>query len=219
MRGAGGRPGTGQGLLIVALLVFGGALAALSQETGPAVVPSVSADLSGRVLVLDQDRLFRESRFGQASLARETDAARGLEAENARILADLIAEEQSLTTRRATLPPADFSALADAFDQKAERIRREQDAKLAALVRARDADRAAFLAAIGPVLGDLLREKGAAAILDASSVVLFSPAFEITDEATLLVDQVLIDLPKSEPVPVPEPVPEPAPESAPVPAP
>ena len=210
MRGAGVRPGIGQSLLVAALSLWLFCPAvALAQENSPAGLPEVS----GRVLILDQDRLFRESVFGKASLARETDTARQLEAENARILADLIAEEQSLTTRRATLPPAEFTALADAFDAKAERIRRAQDAKLAALVKTRDADRAAFLAAIGPVLGELLREKGAAAILDASSVVVFSPAFEITDEATLRIDAVLTDLPDATVAP------ETAPEATPAPAP
>ncbi len=209
MRGAWGRSRAGLGLLLAALVL---ALGAVVQAQDGATDPTTTGtpdqlppDLRGQVLVLDQDRLFQQSRFGQASFSRDQTAARALEAENARILADLIAEEQALTTQRATLPPEEFTRLADAFDQKAERIRREQDAKLAALVKAREADRTAFLRAIVPILGELLREKGAAAVLDATGVVLFSPDHDITDEATRRIDAVLTTLPTG------------APESAPVP--
>jgi len=177
--------------------------AGLAQDSGIAPAP----DLSGKVLVLDQDRLFQLSRFGQASIARSNETARQLEAENARILAGLIAEEQSLTTQRTTLPSEEFSQLAEAFDAKAERIRREQDAKLSALVAARDADRAAFLGTVGPVLVALLRETGASAIIDASAVVLFSPDFDITDEAILRVDRELSALPAPPADPATPPVP------------
>jgi len=205
MRGAWGLSRIGRGLSVVALVLTLGS--ACTAQDG---LPEGLQKPAGQVLVLDQDRLFQQSRFGQASLARESDAARALEAENNRILTDLIAEEQALTTRRATLPPAEFTALADAFDAKAERIRTEQDAKLDALVKGRDADRTAFLRAIGPIIGQLMREKGAAAILDASTVILFSPAFDITDEATQRVDAVL-------PPPAPTAVPEitPVPDASP----
>lgn len=155
--------------------------------------PEVAAvpDSVGRVLVLDEERLFLQSLFGKASIARENAAARALEAENTLILADLIAEEQSLTDRRDTLPAAEFTALADAFDAKAERIRREQDAKLAALVASRDADRETFLRAIGPILNQLLQESGAAAILDVANVLGHSPRFDITDQAIERIDAVL----------------------------
>lgn len=210
MRGAGVRSRAGQSLLLAALVVSLGTLLT-AQDGSPDPVPDQTAesapDLTGQVLILNQERLFQQSRFGQASLARENEAAGALEAENSRILVDLIDEEQALTTQRATLPPAEFTQLAEAFDEKAERIRREQDAKLDALVEARNADRTEFLRAIGPILTQLLREKGAAAIVDASTVVLFSPTHDITDEATQRIDAVLsADAP---PLVDPEPAPTP----------
>jgi len=143
------------------------------------------------VLTLEQDRLFAESAFGRTSLARERTATVALDAENKQIEAALIAEEQDLTTRRAALPAEEFAALASDFDVKVERIRDEQDAKFRDLSRVRDDDRKAFLGVILPVLGDLMDEKGAVAILEKSTVILSLTAIDVTDEAIARVDAVL----------------------------
>lgn len=143
------------------------------------------------ILTLDQDRLFLESDFGRAVLERERAATSALEAENSRIEAELIAEEQDLTERRATLPAEDFATLAAAFDEKVERIRDEQDAKARDLGRAREEDRQAFLRAAVPILGEMLNEKGAVAIIDKQSLILSLSAIDVTDEAIAAVNAVL----------------------------
>jgi Skp family chaperone for outer membrane proteins len=143
------------------------------------------------VLTLDQERFFLESAFGKASLDRERVATQALDVENKQIEAALIAEEQDLTTRRETLPAAEFATLATAFDEKVERIRTEQDAKARTLTRARDEDRQAFLRAAVPVLGELMGEKGAVAILEKSNVILSLTAIDVTEEAIARVDAVL----------------------------
>lgn len=188
---AGGRLRRASGILALMVALFPGAVRA--QDPAPVELPveGVATAPPMVVLTLDQDRLFLESRFGKASLAREGDASRALEQENNRIEAELVAEEQDLTARRATLPAAEFSALAAAFDTKVERIRDEQDAKVRAVALARDEDRKAFLRAIGPVLGELMGEKGAVAILDKSTVIVSLIAIDVTDEAIARVDAVL----------------------------
>jgi Skp family chaperone for outer membrane proteins len=143
------------------------------------------------ILTLDQDRFFLESDFGRAALARERDATTALEQENKRIEAELVAEEQALTEQRKTLSPEEFTAKADAFDSKVERIRAEQDAKALALTAARDKDRTAFLQAAVPVLGALLGEKQATAIFDKSQVIVALSAIDITDEAIAKVNAAL----------------------------
>ncbi|HLQ18117.1 MAG TPA: OmpH family outer membrane protein, partial [Tabrizicola sp.] len=64
-----------------------------------------------------------------------------------------------------------------------ERIRAEQDEKARRLVEKRDQDRQEFLKLAGPVLGDLLGERQATAILDKSLVIVSLSAIDITDEA------------------------------------
>jgi Skp family chaperone for outer membrane proteins len=190
------------------------ALAAFSDTAGAQEAPAAP------ILTIDQNRLFLESEFGKAVVARETAAAEALEAENASIEAGLIAEEQELTEKRATLPAVEFSALAAAFDQKVVRIRSEQDAKARELTRSREADRQAFLRAARPILGDLLVERKAVAIIDTSVLILSLSVIDVTDAAIAKVDLALrpaVQEQDADPEATPDPVP--APETAPDPAP
>lgn len=146
-------------------------------------VAAQAQEAPGPLLTLDQDRFFIESDFGRAAIEREREASAALEQENKRIEAELVAEEQALTDQRKTLSPEEFSARAAAFDEKVERIRSEQDAKAQALVAKRDEERKAFLQLAGPVLGELLGERQASAILDKGLVIVSLSAIDITDEA------------------------------------
>ncbi len=178
----------------VVVLAFCLQLGFVAAQDAPATDTPAAA--SSVILTINQDRLFTESAFGKASLERERRAAMALDAENKKIEADLITEEQDLTTRRATLPAAEFAALATAFDTKVEGIRDEQDAKVRALALARDEDRKAFLRKVGPILGELMGEKGASVILDKSIVILSLTAIDVTEEAITRVDAVLpVDTP------------------------
>lgn len=168
--------------VLLALMLAAPAHAQEAAPEAPAPAP---------VLTLDQERFFVESAFGRAVLAREREALRVLEDENKRIEAELIAEEQSLTELRRTLPPDEFTARATAFDEKVERIRDEQDAKAAALTTGRDDERQRFLQAAIPVLGELLSERQAVAILDKTMIILSLSVIDVTDEAIARVDAVL----------------------------
>lgn len=165
-----GRPWLWPGVLVVA--------AVLALQT-----PVAAQDPASSILTLDQERLFLESDFGKAVIEKERLASQALEAENRRIEAELVAEEQALTEARKTLAPEEFAARAEAFDAKVERIRTEQDAKASRLTDGREADRKAFLEVAVPVLGRILGDKGATAILDKNLVILSLSAVDITDEA------------------------------------
>lgn len=179
-RWTGRRPLASPGVLaVVAVLCLTGGTAA--QE---AAAP---------ILTLDQDRLFLESDFGKAVVERERVATQALEQENWRIESELVAEEQALTEARATLAPEEFSARAAAFDAKVEKIRTEQDAKSSQLTEGREADRKAFLDVAVPVLGEILGDRGAAAILDTGQVILSLSAIDITDEAIARVNTALAE--------------------------
>jgi Skp family chaperone for outer membrane proteins len=162
-------------------------------------VSAAAQDAPAPLLTLDQDRFFLESDFGRAVAERESKATAALEQENKSIEAELVAEEQALTEQRKTLPPKDFAAKAEAFDQKVERIRSEQDAKSRQLSEARDKDRKAFLKAAVPVLGDLLGQKRAMAILDKSQVIVALSAIDVTDEAITMVNTALAKAQETKP--------------------
>lgn len=140
-------------------------------------------DAKAPLLTLDQDRFFLESDFGKAAVERERAQSAVLEQENKRIEAELVAEEQALTDLRMTLSAEEFSSRAAAFDAKVERIRSEQDAKARQLIERRESERNEFLRSAAPILGELLGEHGAVAILEEGLVIVSLSAIDVTDEA------------------------------------
>lgn len=156
------------------------------------------------VLTVDPDRMFAESRFGKASIARLEAEQTDLLAENKKLEAALEAEEKDLTDRRPGLPPAEFRQLADAFDKKAEEIRSARLAKSRNLTATRDDDRQKFLTAIVPILGDMMGDMGAVVLLDKKTVFISFDRVDVTDRAIALIDAALDD--NLQPIPAPSPV-------------
>jgi Skp family chaperone for outer membrane proteins len=172
------------------------------------------APVTDGILLLDQDRLFSASSFGQRILAELDAKAKALQAENRTLEADLEAEEKSLTERRATLSPDEFRTLADAFDAKVKGIRTARDAKSNDLTAQREAARKTFIQTAVPILAQIMRERGAAAIVDRSAIVLSFDRIDITDLAIARVDALLA--PDAAAVaPRPRPTDPPAPDAAP----
>lgn len=192
--------------------VTGIALALASPLAAQEAVPA------NGVLLLDQDRLFSDSRFGQRLLGELDAKTKELQTENRKLEADLEAEEKNLTERRATLPPEEFRTLADAFDAKVKAIRVARDAKSNDLAAQREAARKTFIQTAVPILAEILSERGAAAIIDRSAVVLSFDRIDITDLAIARVDALLAPdgatvPPRPRPTdPTSSPQPDPAPQ-------
>ena len=104
--------------------------------------------------------------------------------ENQRIASELEAEELTLTEQRPTLGAVEFRDLADAFDEKVQIIRREQEVKARLIVRKQEDSRRAFLNIAAPILESMMSEVGAAVILERRQVLLFRNAVDITRLAT-----------------------------------
>ena len=139
--------------------------------------------LAQSVLIVDQARLFAESDFGMRVTRELEERSRDLTAENEKIAAALRAEEEKLTEERETLEPAEFRKLADAFDEKAQRIRAERAARLEALNATQEAEIARFLGLAVPILEQILREKNASVLLDRRAVLLSADFVDITTDA------------------------------------
>ncbi|TLP64343.1 OmpH family outer membrane protein [Parasedimentitalea maritima] len=145
------------------------------------------------ILTIQSDRLFSESAYGRR-VAQEIEADGAvLTAENRRIEAELRTEEQTLTERRQTMDPAVFRTLADSFDKKVQETRRLQEDKLREINLAGEAARREFFSVSLPILQQLMRETGAGAILEHSTVFLSADAADITDIAISHIDAVLGD--------------------------
>ena len=167
--------------LVLGLVAAAGAGAG---QEAPADVP---------IATLDQEALFLRSAFGQR-LQRDLETQRdALAAENRRIEAGLIAEEQALTEKRKTLAPGEFGPLAQDFDRKVESIRSEQDAKARALQQRLDRERQLFLSQVGPVLAEILRTRGALVLIDSAAVLIAAAGVDITEQAIAAIDARLGD--------------------------
>lgn len=207
------RRGWRHGLMALAALTGGGAMA--QDATAPVVVSPQM--VQSPVLTLDREKLFRETLYGKAVEARFKAASDALVAENLRLETALEAEERDLTDRRPKLPAPEFQKLAAAFDAKAEQIRAAQEAKSRSLTATREADQQRFLDAAIPVLGELMRDSGAAAIFDKQLIIISLRGIDITDAAIARIDAVLGDGTTQTAQPSPTPAPTPAPEPTPQP--
>jgi Skp family chaperone for outer membrane proteins len=143
------------------------------------------------ILTIDSERLFEESDFGRRTIEEIEARGAALAAENRQIEEELVAEEKELTALRPTMEPADFRNLADAFDAKVQEIRRTQDRKTRELNNKLEERRVVFLNASVPVLEQLMREAGAAIILERRSVFISSVAVDVTRIAIERLDLVL----------------------------
>ncbi len=193
-----------------------GVLLAVLASGSVAQEPSLSG---GSIVTLDQDRLFSESQFGRSVLARIEAEEAALAAENRKLEAAFEAEERTLTDLRTRLSAPEFRKLADEFDLRVEDVRRAQDARFRALTRRRDEDRTKFFDSALPVLGQLMAEKGAVAIIDRSVIVLGFGRLDITDDAIARLDVELGDGLQEAAPDQPDPAPEPVAPPGAVPAP
>lgn len=200
---------------LAALIAVGaGALPALAQVTTPAptVPPASSAPkalsaprdvtIPSPILTIDIDKLFAESAYGKRIEQVYADKAKALAAENRRIEAQLSQEEKDLTAKRATLSPEDFRKLADAFDAKVQAIRTARETKTRELEDARQSERDKFLQRVVPILGSVMRELGAVAILNRQTVFLSYHGIDVTDRAIRAIDAKIGD--GSKPAATPE---------------
>lgn len=137
---------------------------------------------------VDEERLFRESMFGQRVQAELDAASRALEDENGRLLAELTGREEELTALRDELSPEEFRAQATAFDQRAETIRQDQAQKLSRFSQFEESERRRFVAQSGDVLRNLLEQEGAQVLIASGAIIIGVSEMDITDAAIAAID-------------------------------
>jgi Skp family chaperone for outer membrane proteins len=160
------------------------------------------------ILMLDQERMYQQSDFGQRVVADLKAQADALSAENQRIDAALTEEEQRLTEDRPTMEPAAFRELAVDFDERVTAIRRAQLAKQSAIQKQGERERGRFFELAFPVLLRLVEETGAVAILNNTAVIFSVRNIDITDVAIERINAVVGQAPP-EPLLGPQPLPRP----------
>ena len=178
--------------ILASLIITTLAGAAFAQQNIVAPKIDVTADrIVSAILTVDIDRYFSQSQFGQRVAQNYAAEREALATENSRIAAALREEELILTVQRAEMTPAVFRAEAEAFDEKAQDIRNAQDAKERALedTLARGRDR--FFEVTRPILGQLMVDRGAFAILDRRSAILSLDSIDVTEDAIARIDALI----------------------------
>lgn len=135
------------------------------------------------VVILNQERLFAESQFGQRVQQELETASTDLSRQNRELEASLLQEEQSLTEQRATMSEEEFRPLATEFDTRVEEIRRVQAERLRRLTELADGAQQLFIDLTTPILGAMLRDIGASAVLDSRAVIYVADGGDVTDLA------------------------------------
>lgn len=133
------------------------------------------------VAIIDQDRLFSESFFGQSFNKKFQEDANTLSEENRRIEKELSDEEDALTQKRQDLPNEEFRKLAAAFNEKVEKIRSIQSKKENDLNISRLEAQRIFFAKAEPVIIELMRDRRIQFILDKKSIFIARQSSDITD--------------------------------------
>lgn len=150
-------------------------------------------DIRSPILTIDSDQLYNGSAFGKRAADEIENLGGVLARENSALEAELEAEELALTDQRAELSPDAFRALADAFDARVESIRQERKKNTRRIEDLREKNRVRFLTAAAPVLEQIMREAGAAVILEQRSVFVSANAIDITKKAIERIDAQLGD--------------------------
>ena len=165
------------------------AIVLLAFATLASVLPAQEA-AQNPVVTVDLERLVSETQIGQYLSFQMSEEAQRLQAELDAIEAELSAEENDLIKKRETLDLDEFRVLAKAFDEKAVRLRQEQQAKIQAITEESSRRRQDLLRSFVPVLSQVMRDRGATVLLDRRSVVLDDRAsVDITDVAIMIIDQ------------------------------
>lgn len=166
--------------------------------TGAAVAQDDPVDtrLPAPVLIVDNERLYLDSQYGQQIRAEIEVSAEALRAENDQIVAALTEEERSLTERRPSMTVEEFRAAAAEFDARVQDIRRARDAKEAELQNARANGRVVFFDEVRPLIGQLMIDRGALVVLDSRSVFVAVRVADITDDAIAVIDATLLETPE-----------------------
>ena len=153
--------------------------------------PADSATAQGfpPIMTIDPDAVFAGSTWGQRVQGDLEAQKRQIATENERLANQFTAEEQQLTTLRATLTPEEFRQRADEFDTRVSEVRRERDAVTRDLQTHVDDERAAFFRAMLPVLSALMQERGAAVVLDQRAIFVSAQSADVTQMLIQRLDQ------------------------------
>ncbi len=169
-------------------------LCASTWQTAIAQEVQQSQSIRSPVVVIDMNRVLRETQYGQRLEQDMADAFGLLEIENRAVEDELAQKEREIRDQRSVVPAEDFRKLAAEFDNQVGRIREERIARNREIVEMRNSEQDALVRAAAPVIAEIAAQFGAAIVLDRRNVFLtMTDAIDITDLAISAMDTKLGD--------------------------
>lgn len=145
--------------------------------------------VSQDVLVLNQERLLRDSKKGKLILAEEANLKQKRAERATALEAELEADEKSLAERKDELDPKEFEQLAEAFDARVVAIRQEDVQAAEVLAAEFEGIRKDFFADVVPIVAQIMAERGASLVFEQRNVLFTGPNVDITDDVIARMDK------------------------------
>ena len=156
---------------------------------------SISQDFTSKMLFINQNKLYSESIFGKGLESLFKEESLKLAVQNKKLIKKLQLEEQVLTDVRKTTPPKDFKFLAEEFNFRVERVRREQKEKAELLNTRLEAERKYFFKIVYPILLKFVADNDAYGILDSSVFIVVEENLDITDRLINIINKEIKEVP------------------------
>jgi len=156
-------------------------VAACAVPLAQAQTQSPIADQS--ILVVDRERVLRDSAPGRALAAAIQEQRLALQSASAEVEKAMEAEETEIDQIRDRLTPQQFEERLRDFDQRVRQVRRDSQQALQALHSRVNEARREMEQALNLVLQDILEERGASVLLNAQTVIMAREEIDITGEA------------------------------------
>ena len=151
-----------------------------------------AAAQSSGILVVDLERAYKTSRFGESMRDAFNSENQSFNEENKVILNRLKDEEIQLTADRTNLSQEEFAVAADAFDMKVQEIRKTRLEKIRLVEESFNLLKPMFFRRVDSFFDELMLEFNATAILEKNSVVRSNDAIDITNLLVERVDQAFL---------------------------
>ena len=157
------------------------------------LIPRVEAseDFKGKILYLNQNKIYSESVFGKNLEEMFRNESKKLKEQNRQLTEELEIEEQRLTNEREGMPLDEFKILAKSFNTRVEKVRKEQKEKSDILKYKLEEQRTYFFNAVYPLLLEFVAKTNATGILDSSVVLVGNSNLDVTNKVILIINDKL----------------------------
>lgn len=150
------------------------------------VVAAPDAAAQTTVIVVDNAKVLRDSRAGKDIQAKITSIENQMKAELEPTAKSLESQGKSIQAKTANMTPeamradASLRAEAESYQQKLVDLSNQRNQRAAELALTERSAYSAFYEALKPVLDEVMRERNAQILLNASDVVVAAPTVDVT---------------------------------------